>query len=105
MNLEASFNNDSKVYGLLFPMGLPERHCWEMAFYLSERTRKRGITYLHNLLGEQCPILKFELTLSEIRERAILAPFIPKDRSGKLDHVVNPQWKHKGAKRPIYKDN
>lgn len=105
MSLGANFNEQGMIYGLLYPMGLPERHCWEMAFYSSERTRKRGITYLHKLLGAQCPILKFELTLSEIRERAILAPFIPKDQPGELKRVVNPQWKHKGAKRPAWRDN
>lgn len=98
----AGFDNDGKVYGLLFPMGNPEKpYCWEMSFYLSERTQKTGITCLRRLMGGQCPILKFELTLSEIRERGVLVPFIPDDRAGQVDkNVVKAQWKHRGTKRP-----
>jgi len=105
MSLGIGFGDDGKVYGLLYTMGPLEKPHWEMAFYLSERSRKGGITYLQKLHGSHCPIMRFELTLSEIRERAVLAPFIPKDHTGGLEHVVNPEWKHKGDKRPGWKDN
>lgn len=96
----ATFNKEGKVYGLLYPMGNPEQHCWEMAFYLSGTTRKRGITYLHKLLGSYCPIYKFELTMSEVRERAILVPFIPRDHEAELGRVVKVECRHKNGKRP-----
>lgn len=86
-------------------MGGPEQHCWEMSFYFSERGRKMGIRYLQKLLGDYCPIMKFELTLAEIRERATMIPTIPSDRPGGLDNVVKPEWKHKGNKRPAWRDN
>lgn len=105
MSLPASFGKDDKVYGLLFPMGPLEKPHWDMSFYSSERGQKMGIRYLHKLLGAHCPILRFELTLSEIRQRSVLAPFLPKDHTGGLENVVNPKWQHKGDKRPKWKDN
>ena len=105
MSLPISFGKDDKAYGLLFSLGPLEKPHWEMSFYSSERGRKMGIRYLHKLLGAYCPILRFELTLSEIRQRGVLAPFIPGDRIGELENVVKPEWKHKGDKRPIWKDN
>ena len=81
MGLGNSFGEDGKIYGLLYPMGTPNRVCWEMSFYATKRGRKMGLAYLHKLLGLECPIMQFEFTLNEIRDRAVLSPFIPPDRS------------------------
>jgi hypothetical protein len=104
MSLGIYFADDGIAYGLLYPTHGCQKPYWQMAFYSSERARKRGITYLHKLMGQYCPILRFELSLTEIRERSTLAPSTPKDECGELDHVVNPQWKRK-TKRPAWKDN
>lgn len=106
MSQSVSFGDDGKIYGLLFPMGNQIRRDWQMSFYATARGRKTGERYLHKLLGAYCPILRFELTLVEIRERGTLVPFVPRDRAGEVDkNVVNPKWKHKGNKRPAWKDN
>lgn len=105
MSPPISFGDDGKVYGLLYPMGALEKPCWQIGFYSTERGRRTGITYLHKLLGIHCPILRFELTLSEIRERGVLAPSIPKDHTGGLEQVINPKWQHIGDKRLKLKDN
>lgn len=105
MSLGIGFGDDGKVYGLLYPMGGPEQHSWELSFYHSERGRKMGIRYLQNLLGSYCPLLKFELTLAEIKERGVVIPFIPKEKTGNMEHVVKPEFKYKGQRRPKWRDN
>jgi hypothetical protein len=103
MSQSVEFGDDGKIYGLLFPMGNPEiRSAWQMSFYSTPRGRKTGKRYLHKLLGEYCPVLRFELTLTEIRERSTLVPFVPTDRAGEVDeHVVNPKWRYKGKRRAL----
>ena len=105
MSHGVGFGKDGKMYGLLYPFGYVERPDWQIALYSTERGRKTGIRWVRELFGGGCPILKFELNLSAIKQEAVLEPFIPSDHSGQLDHVVNPQWKHKGDKRPTCKDN
>jgi hypothetical protein len=104
MSQSITFGKDGKCYGILFPMGARERPVWEMSFYATERGRKTGIAYLFKLLGDQCPMYKFELTLAEIVRRGVIVPFIPGDRAGKLERMVKPDWKPK-KERPAWKDN
>lgn len=104
MTLGIDFGKDGKVYGLLYAMGYTTNLTWEMAFYSSEGQRKRAIKHLRTFKNELRPILKFELTLPEIRLRSIPVPFISYDKSGELDNVVNPQW-NKKYQRPVWKDN
>jgi len=105
MTLGIDFGKDGKVYGLLYAVSFTANPNWNMAFYSTEGQRQRVIKHLRTFKNEYCPIFRFELTLSEIRFRSSPVPFIPSDKSGKLDNVVNPQWKHKSSKRPTWKDN
>ena len=105
MGQSIGFGEDGKCYGLLFPMRNPMKPSWEMSFYQTERGRKIGITYLQGLLGSQCPIYKYELTMKDIVSRSVIAPFIPKDRSSSLKRVVKVDWNPKENMRPKYKDN
>ena len=105
MSQSICFGKDGKCYGILFPMGIHPQPAWEMSFYTTERGRKTGIAYLFKLLGDLCPMYKFELTLAEIVKRGVLVPFIPGDHVGKLERVVKPEYKHKGDKRPKWRDN
>jgi hypothetical protein len=103
MSLPIDFSKDGKAYGLLFPIGGQ----WQMSFYTTERGRKHGITSLFELLGDLCPIKKFEFTLKEIDYRSIPVPFIPRDRKGKagaMEDTVKPDWRPK-KDMPKYKDN
>lgn len=86
-------------------MGTLEEPYWEMGFYSTERGRKVGIAYLWKLLGEQCPIYKFELSLGEIVKRSVIVPFIPRDRSGELKKVVKVEKGHMKSERPKWRDN
>ena len=85
-------------------MGTIENPVWEMSFYTTERSRKTGIAYFFKLLGAQCPMCKFELKLAEIVKRGVVIPFIPNDRAGKLERVVEIDWKSRNP-RPKWKDN
>lgn len=85
-------------------MGIHPEPIWQMSFYTTERGRRTGIAYLFKLLGDQCPMYKFELTLAEIVKRGVIIPFIPGDHTGELERVVEPEWKSRNP-RPKWKDN
>jgi hypothetical protein len=92
MSLPIDFGKDNKVYGLLFPIGF----IWQMSFYSSERGRKTGMKHLQReITGQNQPILKFELSLTEIYERGIIVPFLQNDymakgQQRKLENIPKP---------------
>jgi hypothetical protein len=95
MGLASCFDDSGKIYGFLYIVvhrGEEARKpIWGINLYSSEKGRRAGIKNLWKFHHyQQSPLLKFELTLSEINQRSLPIPFIPDDKAGLLENEIIP---------------